>query len=114
MVDFCLSTKGGKSSLKSERDLIVQQVDILFDTTPTEVLGFDGFGTEYDKQLYNTRLSAGNLKSIIDSDLEMLNLFGWSHNTDVYLMKGTERDIVVIDIKFRKGGQTLQKTYNIV
>ena len=114
MVDFCLNTKGGKSSIKSERDLIVQQVDILFDTTPTEVLGFDGFGTEYDKQLYNTRLSAGNLKNIIESDLAMLNLFGWQHRTNVYLMKGTERDIVVIDIKFRKGEQTLQKTYNIV
>ena len=113
MVDLCLNKKGGKPSLRKEADLILQQVNILFDTTPTEVLGDIGFGTQYDKHLYDTRLSASNLQRLIENDLSQLTLFGWRYNVKVYLLKGTERDIAVINITFYKGNQTLEKTYKI-
>ena len=114
MVDFCLNKNGSKSSLKDEMDLILQQVNILFDTTPTEVLGDIGFGTEYDKQLYDTRLSASNLQRLVENDLSKLTLFGWHYKVKVYLLKGTERDIAIINIAFYNGNQTFEKTYKIV
>lgn len=114
MVDFCIYEKGGHASLKYEIDLIIQQVDLLFDTTPTEVLGQLDFGTKYDEYLYNLRFSAENMKSKVESDLRQLTLFGWTYNVDVYLLDGTERDIIVIDIVFRKGSQSARKTYKIV
>ena len=113
MVDFCMYKKGGNSSINEEVDLIIQQTDILFDTTPTEVLGFETFGTKYDEYLYDTKLSASNLQSIVEQDLGELNLMGWSYNVSVDLLQGTEKDIALISIDFYKGSETIQRFRNI-
>ena len=113
MVDFCLYKEGGNSVLNTEVDLIIQQVDILFDTTPTEVLGAETYGTRYDDYLYNLRLSASNLETIIDQDLSQLELFGWNYKVEVHLLQGTEQDIAIINIEFHKGIESIQKTYKI-
>ena len=114
MVDFCLSERGGKCTVNSESDLLAQQVDLLFDTTPTEVLGSESYGTKYDSYLYDTRLSAENLKSIVESDLRRINLMGWDFKVEVYLLQGTEQDIAVINISFIKGYEQFEKTYKLV
>lgn len=113
MVDFCLYKLNGEPSLNSEVDLIIQQVDILFDTTPTEVLGDDTFGTQYDSYLYDTKLSAENLRRIVESDLLNINTMGWTYNVETYLLQGTEQDIALINITFKKGMETIEKTYKI-
>lgn len=113
MVDFSLYKKSGQATVNTEVDLILQQVDMLFDTTPTEVLGEENFGTMYDKYLYEMKLSSDNLQSIISSDLNDLNLMGWDYNVEVYLLQGTEQDIALIEITFKKGIETIQKTYKI-
>jgi len=114
MVDFCLTDEGGKSVINSETDLLIQQVDMLFDSTPSEVLGEESYGTTYDSYLYDTRISAANLQSIVESDLRSLNLMGWSFKVEVYLLRGTEQDIAIIDIHFAKGYEQFSKTYKIV
>lgn len=113
MIDFCLYKKNGYPTINQEVDLILQQVDILFDTTPTEVLGYEDFGTKYDSYLYDNRLSASNLKSIIETDLSQLELMGWKYEVEVYLLRGTEQDIAVINVSFKKGFENIQKTYKI-
>lgn len=113
MVDFSLYKRSGKSTINTEVDLIIQQVDLLFDTTPTEVLGDEHFGTQYDKYLYDVKLSADNLKNIIYSDISQLNLMGWTFDVEVYLLQGTEQDIALIQITFMKGIESIKKTYKI-
>lgn len=113
MVDFSMYQKSGSATLNLEVDLLIQQVDILFDTTPTEVLGDERFGTRYDDYLYDTRLSADNLKTIVEQDLSKINLMGWNYDVEVYLLQGTEQDIAIINITFTKGIETVQKTYKI-
>lgn len=113
MVDFSLYKKSGTATINQEVDLLLQQVDILFDTTPTEVLGDENFGTKYDSYLYDTRLSASNLKLIVEDDLSQLNLMGWDYEVEVHLLQGTEQDIAVIRITFYKGIESVQKTYRI-
>ena len=102
MVDFSMYKKSGTPTL-----------NYLFDTTPTEVLGDENFGTNYDKYLYDTRLSADNLKTIVEQDLRELNLMGWKYDVEVYLLQGTQEDIAIINITFTKGIETVQKTYKI-
>lgn len=113
MVDFSLYKKSGQATINSEIDLIIQQIDILFDTTPTEVLGNENFGTNYDSYLYEVRLSAANLEHIVRQDLDSLELFGWSYDVEVHLLQGTEQDIAIINIILQKGIETIQKTYKI-
>ena len=50
MNDFNLNN--GRGALNDDIDLILQQIDILFDTNPREVFGNESFGTTYDKYLY--------------------------------------------------------------
>ncbi len=113
MVDFSLYKRSGTPTINSEVDLLIQQVDILFDTTPTEVFGDENFGTKYDSYLYNTRLSADNIKSIVENDISKLYLMDWDYNVEVYLLQGTEQDIAIIQITFTKGIEQVQKTYKI-
>ena len=113
MVDFSLYKKGGQSVINYEVDLLLQQVDLLFDTTPTEVLGDETFGTRYDDYLYDIKLSADNLKTIIEQDLSTLNLMGWKYEVEVHLLQGTEQDIALINISFYKGIESVQKIYKI-
>ena len=113
MVDFCLYTRGANCTINQEVDLLLQQVDMLFDTTPTEVFTDENFGTKYDSYLYDVRLSAANLQSIVERDLSQLNLMGWSYKVEVHLLQGTEQDIALINIQFYKGIETIEKTYKI-
>lgn len=113
MVDFSLYKKSGTGTTNLEVDLLLQQVDILFDTTPTEVLTNEYFGTRYDDYLYNTQISADNLKAIVSNDISELNLMGWKYKVEVSMLQGTEQDIAIINITFYKGIETVQKTYKI-
>jgi hypothetical protein len=113
MVDFSLYKKSGKATINYEVDLLLQQVDLLFDSTPTEVLGDENFGTKYDTYLYDTKLSAANLKTIVEQDIATINLMDWSYEVEVHLLQGTEQDIAIINITFYKGVETVQKTYKI-
>ena len=111
MVDFNLDK--GLPIKNSDVDIILQQIDILFDTTPREVFGFENYGTKYDKYLYNFQISADNLKREVESDINSLNLFGFSPSVEVYLLQGTEQDIAVIDIHLTRYDERYEKIYKI-
>jgi len=65
MIDFSLYKKTGTATINDEIDLLLQQVDMIFNTTPTEVLGDNEFGTEYDRYLYDLKMSAENIKHVV-------------------------------------------------
>ena len=46
MVDFNIDA--GSPLKNGDIELLLQQIDILFDTYPKEVLGSEDFGTQYD------------------------------------------------------------------
>lgn len=103
----------GKSILSNEVELIIQQIDILFDTSPKEILGSVDFGTEYDRYLYDLQISSESLKSRIYTDIYSINLYGFTPKVEVYMFQGTERDIALIDIELTKNNNTYRKTYKI-
>ena len=69
MIDFNIDK--GSPIKNSEISLILQQIDILFDTTPTEVFGDDSYGTSYDRYLYQLKISNDGLKNEVLSDLKI-------------------------------------------
>lgn len=111
MVDFNLDN--GNPSKNSDVDLIIQQIDILFDTVPTEVFGSEEFGTTYDKYLHQLKLSNESLKNEILTDISSLQLFGYTPIVEVYLLHGTEQDIALIDITLKRYNESYNKTYKI-
>lgn len=114
MVDFNISNKiSDDLILGHEVQLLLQQVDMLFGTEPMDVLGDDSFGSNYDKFLYSVGMSNSALESRILSDIQQLDLFGFTPKVSVTLLEGTKRDIALIDITFTGEYDEFNKTYVI-
>lgn len=111
MIDFNL--KNDKAVLNNEIGLILQQIDLLFDTNKNEVLGDEDFGTQYDKYLYDLHISNEGLKQEVLSDLYSLELFDWKPSVSVYLLQGSEQDIALINIILKNDLESYEKTYKI-
>lgn len=111
MVDLNLS--GGNPVLKNDISLVLQQIDILFDTNPTEVLGDESWGTKYHEYLYKLNISNEGLKQTVLSDLNSLNLLGFVPQVEVYLLQGTEQDIALVDIVLTRESESYNRTYKI-
>jgi hypothetical protein len=111
MIDFSLD----KNSItkNNDIDLILQQIDILFDTYPKEVLGHETYGSDYERFLYNLKLSAYSIEQIVYSDINSLNLFNFTPTVKAYILQGTENDIVLIDITLTRQGEIYNKSYKI-
>lgn len=111
MVDFNLN--GNNPVNNDDISLILQQIDILFDTTPKEVFGAETFGTRYDKYLYELKLSNESIKQNILADLYSLELFGFIPTVNVHLLQGTEQDIALIEIELNREEESYTKIYKI-
>lgn len=111
MVDFNLNE--GEPTINSDLEILVQQIDILFDTKPGDLLGEISFGTDYSKFLYELQVSADVLRDQMLSDLQQLDLMGFIPQVEVYLMQGTQRDIAVIEVQLKRNSINFTKTYKI-
>lgn len=95
-------------------DLILQQVDILFDTSRGEVLGNISYGTNYSDFLYNLQSSNDDIKYTISRDLSTLELFGYTYDVNVDILQGSENDIIIVKISFQRDSDYFDKIYKIV
>lgn len=113
MIDFNLDYD--ESPIKyDEVDLIIQQVDILFDTSRGEVLGDISYGTNYSDFLYNLQISNEDIKYTIERDLSSLELFGYTYDVKVDILMGSENDIILVKISFQNENDYFDKSYKIV
>ena len=110
MIDFDLN---GSPILNNDISLVSQQIDILFDTIPTEVLGYEDFGTKYHKFLFDLNISNEAIKYTVLSDLNKLDLLGFQPYVEVHLLQGTEHDIALIEIDLIRDEEHYQKIYKI-
>lgn len=111
MIDFNINNNSVLVS--DDVKLLLQQIDILFDTTPREVFGYEEYGTKYDYYLYDLQLTSDGLKSAVESDINSLNLLGFTPTVEVILLQGTEQDIAVINITLTRDDETYFKNYKI-
>jgi hypothetical protein len=111
MIDINLEE--GAPTINSEVDLIIQQVDLLFDTAYKEVHGAPDFGTRYEDFLFNLNMSNDAIAYQIKNDLASLNLFGFSPSVNVTILEGTLNDIILVQISLERGSEYYEKTYQI-
>lgn len=111
MVDFNLNE--GEPTINDDVACLIQQIDILFDSTPGDLIGDLGYGTDYERFLYELKISPQALEERMLEDLYSLDLLGFDPTVNIYLMQGTERDIVVIDVNLKRNSENYSKTYKI-
>lgn len=113
MIDFNLHE--GAETISDPADYVLQQIEILFDTTPGDLLGDTSYGTNYAHYLYELKLSEDQLQEVVLSDLYNIDLCGYEPLVEVYLTQGTERDIALINMTLQApSGAQVNKTYKIV
>lgn len=111
MIDFSIDTK---DTVKwTDRDMLLQQIDLLFDTTPTEVLGQESFGTRYDRFLYNLSITNEGVRQQVLADLSKINLLGFTPEVEVLLTEGTEHDIAIIKISLSRNEEKYNRVYKL-
>lgn len=110
MIDFDLNDNPIQNN---DVSLIFQQIDMLFDTKPREVLGFEDFGTNYDKFLFDLNISNSAIEYAVLSDLAKLDLLGFSPSVTAYILQGTEHDIILIDIILSRDEEQYNRSYKI-
>ncbi len=111
MVDFNLNE--GAPIINQEADLIIQQIDLLFDTAKHELMGDPDFGTDYDQFLFNMQASNAAIAYKIESDLGKMNLFGFVPHVEVTILEGTQNDIILCKIGLSRNEEYYEKTYKI-
>jgi hypothetical protein len=111
MKEFCIDLSG--VTVSDERDLLVQQIDMLFDTNPTEVFG-DEYGADFYNLLWDLGLSNDDIsnytKSVIYGNI---NLLGWELDVSTELLQGTLNDIILIKVQLSKYDEVFEKIYKI-
>jgi hypothetical protein len=111
MKDFCLNNR--KVFVSEEVESLLQQIDMLFDTNPTEVFG-EEYGSKFYDFLWDMKASANDIseytKKIIYKDV-VLN--GWSLNVITDIIQGTLNDIILIRIQLSKYDETYEKIYRV-
>lgn len=93
--------------------LVTQQIDILFDTKPREILGSEEFGTNYEKYLFDLNITNDAIKYSVLNDLRSLDLLGFEPYVDVHLLQGTEHDIALVEITLSRDDEHYQQIYKI-
>lgn len=109
MVDFNLNS--GAPVVNNEIDLIIQQIDILFDTNKREVHGNPDYGCTYDEFLFNLTVSNSAIEYAVECDLRELQLFDYQPTVEAYILEGTLNDIILLKIGLAKGNLYYEKTY---
>ena len=111
MIDINLNP--GSPLVNNEVDIIIQQVDMLFDTAKKEVLGIPDYGTDYDEFLFNLQMSNAAIAYQVECDIRSLELFGFEPTVEVSILEGTLNDIVLITIGLRRNETYYEKTYKL-
>lgn len=112
MVDFCLDEKA--VCLNQNADLIMQQIDILFDTTPKEVLGSPEFGSDYEQFIWDMTASENTIKNYIETSItNNIDLLGFRLEVMVEIYYGTRNDIILVAIVLQDNDNIYKKIYTI-
>lgn len=108
-----LSISGNDIFISNESDLIIQQIDLLFDTNENEVFG-ETYGCNFYDFLWDLTVSASDITNYTLSMIYAnVNLFGWTVDAETNILHGTENDIILVTIKISNSGTTIEKTYKV-
>lgn len=112
MIDFCTSEDA--VVLDDELDLIIQQIDMLFSTTPMDVIGCPNYGSAYERFIYDLSYPTSEIKRYAESQLEKnVEFFGNPYDVNVSVLNGEYNDIILLEVNIYVKGHQYQKIYKV-
>lgn len=99
--------------INSKLECAIQELDIIFNTENTELIGYPRFGTNFEQFLWALTPTTTELKKyIIEKILETNYLKNLNYEVNVKTLNGEYRLIYIVDINIKDDeGNEENKTY---
>lgn len=112
MNDFCITTDA--VFLKNDIDILIQEIDTLFDTTRGELLGEIDHATDFEKFLWNTNIGTKTIEGyIVNTIKNKCDTFDFEITCKCTAFLGTENDIILVEIFIENENYTAKRIYKI-
>ena len=111
MIDFAIDSR---IFLNNEFDIAIQELDILFNTENTELIGNPNFGTNFEQFLWQLHPSENDLKRYINEKISStMFLSKYIININVNVVKGDQRNIYIVELNITSPttGESQQRKY---
>jgi hypothetical protein len=97
MLDLAID---GRVFIENEIDAAIQELDLLFNTENTELIGYSDFGCSFEQFLWQTTDNSNAIKNYIYSKIsQTLYLSTYRVDVEVNLINGEYRLIYQVQIK---------------
>ena len=111
MVDFSINKD--EVILTGDVELVIQQLDLLFDTNTNEVFA-EEYGTWFEEFLYDLNISNSYISEYTKNMIvNNVNLMGFNVDVNTQLCAGTEHDIILVSIDLKRDYEEYSKTYKL-
>lgn len=112
-----ISLDRDKKLINDKFDFILQEISILFDTAPGEVLGDPAFGTEFEDLIWDMNISNNEISSYIKDAIIYNTVSGnyFDINVNTNILYGSQNDIIIVSIEIRdpESNDVYNLTYKI-
>jgi hypothetical protein len=110
MIDFALDNR---IFITSQLDEAIQELDILFNTENTELIGYPQYGMNFEQFLWDLSPSINEVKSYISNAIQQHTLFlrNMKYEITVNVVEGKYRLIYRIGIAVNANGKTGTRYY---
>lgn len=90
----------------------IQELDLLLNTTNTELIGYPLFGTDFEQFLWQNNDCSSKIKDYINDKIkETYFLKNFNTDINVYMIKGQYRNIYCVKISVSDGENTQNREY---
>lgn len=107
----------GRVFIESDLDAAVQELDLLFNTSNTELIGYPLFGTNFEQFLWQLNPAEESIKSYIKKKISDNTFFmkEMDYEISVVAQQGKMRDIYVVSIVIKDpvSGRIQKRTYQL-
>lgn len=110
MIDLALDSK---IFIDTNIDAALQELDLLFNTENTELIGYPEYGTNFEQFLWSTSPSTDTVKEYIEDKISNNTFFlaQMEHDVDVQILDGEYRQIYYVQISVVNGNNSDSRTY---
>lgn len=112
MHDFCLTNDA--VIFKENIDILLQEIDTLFDTSKGDIFGSPEHSTDFERFLWNENISTTTISEYVKNTImNKCDTFDFTINVETTAHFGTYSDIILVNIDIHNKDYRAQRSYKI-
>lgn len=110
MIDLAIDSR---VFINSNLDEALQELDLLFNTENTELIGYPTYGTNFEQFLWSTSPSEQTVKEYVEDAISQNTIYlsQMDYNINVQIVDGEFRSIYYISITVYNGNKSDSRVY---